>query len=198
MTEIERFWAKVDKLGPIVRPELGPCWVWTAGLTGDGYGAFGWGPKCRTGRAHRFAWEIANGSIPKGLCVLHRCDNPKCVRADHLFVGTSADNTRDRHAKGRTARGDMSGARLHPETRPRGDAHWSRRHPEMVPHIKRRPETVLRGEAHGRAKLTERDVLAIRARRARGETLVSIAADYGVSHVRISMIALRKTWRHVA
>lgn len=51
--------------------------------------------------AHRLSWQIANGSIPDGLQVLHHCDNGACIRPDHLFVGTQADNMRDMDAKGR-------------------------------------------------------------------------------------------------
>lgn len=91
MTTEERFWVKVDKNGPLPeeRPELGPCWVWTAGKTGDGYGAFGYGPRRpdgspRTGLAHRFAYETAVGSIPEDLQLDHLCRRPACVRPSHL------------------------------------------------------------------------------------------------------------------
>jgi hypothetical protein len=51
--------------------------------------------------AHRVAWVEANGSIPNGMCVLHRCDNPPCINVEHLFLGTKADNLADMRAKGR-------------------------------------------------------------------------------------------------
>jgi hypothetical protein len=76
------------------------CWEWTGALHRNGYGAF----KLRDGRqmlAHRFAWELANGAVPEGLNVLHQCDNRRCVRPDHLFVGTQRENIRDMVAKGR-------------------------------------------------------------------------------------------------
>lgn len=101
----ERFWEKVSKDGPIPphKPELGPCWMWTAGINvpRGGYGMFA----LRKGvirRAHRIAWELANGRpVPDGLWVLHHCDNPPCVRPDHLFLGTPKDNTDDMAVKGR-------------------------------------------------------------------------------------------------
>jgi hypothetical protein len=80
------------------------CHEWTGALGGSfGYGVF----MVRTGRqerAHRYAWEQANGPLAEGECVLHRCDNPKCVRVDHLFLGDRADNIRDASVKLRLGR----------------------------------------------------------------------------------------------
>jgi len=83
----ERFWAKVEKTDD--------CWLWTGATFGDGYG------NCSRLRAHRVSWELANGPVPGGLCVLHHCDRPLCVRPRHLFLGTRKDNSDDKIAKGR-------------------------------------------------------------------------------------------------
>ncbi len=84
---------------------LGPCELWQGSRSEDGYGRLyvGGRPKPHYRHAHRVAWERANGPIPDGMLVCHRCDNPSCVRLDHLFVGTAADNNHDRDRKGRSA-----------------------------------------------------------------------------------------------
>ena len=115
---IERFWSHVDKNGPIPahQPELGPCWVWTAAHLKAGYGHF----KVESYHqvlAHRFSYELVNGVIPARLLVLHRCDNPPCVRPDHLIVGTARDNGHDMSVKGR------SYAITKPERIQRGERH---------------------------------------------------------------------------
>jgi hypothetical protein len=98
--EVERFWGRVHKGDR--------CWAWTGAREGKGYGRF----QTDSGRfvkAHRYAWELANGPTPVGLYVCHHCDHPPCVRLDHLFLGTALDNARDRDAKGRLD--DRRGAR---------------------------------------------------------------------------------------
>ena len=99
-----RFWARVEKTDA--------CWLWTGKKVRQGYGQLyngkgGW----RLGRsdvAHRISWVLHNGPIPGGMDVLHHCDNPRCVRPDHLFLGTDIDNVRDMTAKGR--RRDLRGS----------------------------------------------------------------------------------------
>lgn len=96
----ERFWAKVNKNGPIVRPELGPCWLWPR-VGNNGYGKTT--IRLKHWAAHRLAWVYANGEIPEGLCVCHSCDTPTCVRPTHLWLGTSQENTTDKVLKNRGA-----------------------------------------------------------------------------------------------
>jgi hypothetical protein len=94
----ERFWAKVDK-----SPGQGPggdCWQWTGAANGNGYGNFAITASNHT-TAHRYGYEIQNGALEEGMSVLHKCDNPPCVRGSHLFQGTIADNNEDMRRKGR-------------------------------------------------------------------------------------------------
>jgi hypothetical protein len=100
----ERFWERVNKTAG--------CWLWTGSLGFYGYGQLSAGRNGLTPlRAHRLSWELHNGSIPDGLHVLHHCDNPTCVRPDHLFLGRAADNSLDKVAKGRARGGSMKGER---------------------------------------------------------------------------------------
>ena len=75
------------------------CWLWTAGQFWNGYGNFRVEGKHL--KAHRVSYELFVGAIPPQLCVCHHCDEPSCVRPSHLFLGTHADNMRDREAKRR-------------------------------------------------------------------------------------------------
>jgi len=96
-----RFWSKVDKNGSTVThvDGLGPCWLWTAAASSAGYGRLRVGGRMIS--AHRLSYEIHNGPVLAGMCACHRCDVKLCVNPSHLFLGTHADNMRDRDAKGR-------------------------------------------------------------------------------------------------
>ena len=89
----ERFHKQTDK-----NHESG-CWLWIGAITSNGYGNMK--IKGLQIPAHRFSYKFHYGSIPEGLCVLHKCDVRNCVNPDHLFVGTVTDNNRDCMKKGR-------------------------------------------------------------------------------------------------
>ena len=97
------FWSKVNKDGPVPphMPHLGPCWAWIASTDTGGYGKHQHPVQRRLIRAHRWSWEEFHGAIPDGLWALHHCDNRRCVRPDHLFLGDNAANMRDMRMKGR-------------------------------------------------------------------------------------------------
>lgn len=161
---IPRFWSHVDK-------SQGECWIWTKAKSKRGYGVIQ--IKYKSVRCHRFSWEIHNGPIPEGLLVCHKCDNPACVRPDHLFLGTHKDNMRDMSAKGRAASGDRN-------------------------FMRKCPELVLRGESHPLSPFTDEDVIAIRKLYLSGAaSQVAIANLYGVTHRAIGRIVKGQTWKHI-
>lgn len=182
----ERFWERID------RSNNDGCWSWRGGKDASGYGTLVGGVlEGQSGKylkAHRVSWELHYGPIPDGLFVLHRCDNPPCCNPKHLFLGTAGDNIRDAVAKGRTAKGERNGTRLHPERLARGDRNGTHLHPDRV----------LRGEGLPQSKLTDDQVVAIRQRFAQGGiTKTDLAAMYGVDRGTILHIVTRKTWAHI-
>lgn len=104
MSPKERFWARVKTTDG--------CWLWVGNRGREGYGSI-W-VHGRAVRVHRFSWELHYGTIPHGMYVCHRCDNPSCVNPLHLFLGTHLDNMRDKMSKGR-----WRGHKIC------GEAHWN-------------------------------------------------------------------------
>lgn len=134
-----------------------PCVEWSGARDEDGYGRIGHAGT----RAHRQAWIDAHGPIPDGLVVCHRCDNPPCIEVDHLFLGTVAENNRDRALKGRS-KGTFAAGDAHP-SRQRAGCHWS-------------------------SKLTEAHRDTIRARYRGGETQTALAREFNVHPATVSRI----------
>jgi hypothetical protein len=106
------------------------------------------------------------------MFVCHHCDVPACVNPAHLFLGTPKDNMDDKVRKKRLFV-------------PSGDAHWSRR----------RPDLVARGKGSGNSKVSEADVLAMRADTT--STLNELSARFGLTISTISMIRTRRIWKHL-
>jgi hypothetical protein len=160
----ERFWSKVKKTET--------CWLWIGAKDRYGYGQLVVNRKKKL--ASHVSWMLSHGEFPKGLWVLHKCDNPACVRPDHLFLGTRLDNVADMCKKGRAATGQNHGSKLH-------------------------PERIARHERSGMAKLTTESVKTIREKYQTGKySNRKLAQEYGVTHTNISAIVLFKTWKDVA
>lgn len=112
---VARFWKNVK------RATGDGCWTWTGTRSktgqrgsyhrGAGYGHFMVADQKRV-QAHRYSWELHFGPIPAGMVVCHRCDNPTCVRPDHLWLGTHKDNVHDMIRKGRQSAGAEHGRRV--------------------------------------------------------------------------------------
>lgn len=103
-----------DRLAERTCDADGGCRNWTGSVNATGYGcirrknaAGDW----KLEKAHRVAYELTHGEIPYGLCVLHRCDNPRCCNPDHLFLGTRKDNNEDMARKGRARSAGLRGER---------------------------------------------------------------------------------------
>lgn len=165
-TVSEWFWNYVEKNEG--------CWWWRGSIALNGYGR-----TFMNGRwhyAHRLAWQIAHGVVPAGMYICHSCDNPGCVRPDHLFLGTPADNHHDARSKGRLRSNPPTGAR-----------HWAHQHPERV----------RRGEANNKAKLTEAQVRELVKAHRNGSSQTELARQYGIRQSSVWQILAGHTWKHV-
>lgn len=162
----QRFRSKVDDSDP------DGCWAWTGGVDRDGYGYFK--VARRMWRAPRYAFNLAHPTalLAEDEQVRHSCDNPVCVRPEHLLRGDAALNSADQIERDRTTRGD--------------------RH-----HTRRDPSARLHGSANGSAVLTEDKVRSIRTSYAAGATQVALAAEHHVSQPLISQIVRRVVWTHL-
>lgn len=149
------------------------CWIWVRAKDGDGYGLINFAGKKR--RAHRVSYTIHKGTIPKGMQVLHKCDNPSCVNPDHLVLGTAYDNVQDMIKKGRS----NFGVGLENIDPGKGTC--------------KNP-----GEKNGNSFLTEEDVKLIRDLFARGQySRKELAVMFNTHRYNIGSIILRKKWKHV-
>lgn len=157
---VDKFWAQVDKHGPIPErdPTLGNCWVWVGRTDSKDkqYGVLS--IEGNAFKAHRYSYLLAYGEIPESMLVRHKCDNPPCVNPAHLELGTNDDNMQDRKARGRYAI----------------------------------------GSTHARTRLTEIQVLNIRADYVTGEyTYALLGKKYNVSKECIADIIRRRVWKHI-
>lgn len=148
------------------------CWEWTASVDGQGYGWFsGLGER----KAHRASFVLHKGAIPKGFCVLHSCDNPRCVNPAHLSIGSATRNQAEKAARGRAKGlnvGDLNGMRTSPQSRPTGTR-------------------------NGASKLTPASVREIRTRALGGAPVSVLAREFGVSRAAINDVIERVTWADV-
>lgn len=213
-----RFWAKVKRGKP------DECWNWTGCKSPMGYGCFNVNNRMRI--ASRIAWELTNGEIRNGLCVLHDCDNPPCCNPKHLFLGTRTDNANDKVRKGR-ARGPAgvksASAKLTDaqviEIRETfipfktNRAEFAKKFGisivtlsgvlngrgwKHIPTKRKHPKTPSKGTFNGMAVLTEIEVLQIRKLHSAGFlSMPEIGRRFGVSRSCVQAIVERTNWKHI-
>lgn len=171
--QIERFLSKIDTSGE--------CWEWIGYINKSGYGVYHPRSSRRPLLAHRIARELSCGPIPPGLFVCHKCDNRRCCRPDHLFLGTPADNNRDAMLKGRTALGERNRLRKHPERNP------MLLYPEKAARM--------RGGGNGNSKLTQPQVDEIRRLFRAGMNKSALAAAFGIARSTVRGIVQGESWR---
>lgn len=166
------------------------CWLYQGAVlhASGGHGIFWFHGK--NDKAHRVAYILFVGPVPEGKIICHKCPHgsvARCCNPEHLYPGTSKQNSLDMVREGRAATGRRNGKHTKPESTPRGIRSGPSLHPERY-----------RGELNGFAKLTEADVLVIRAEYARGKTSqTALAKCFGVNQTLIGFIVRGVYWRHV-
>ena len=159
MNDNQRFFDRVEKTAT--------CWNWVGGMSNKGYGRF-WFQGNQI-MAHHF---LLLDTKPNGAWVLHHCDNPSCVRPDHLFFGDAKANSQDMHRKGRG--NPLPG--------------WKAMFAARIYDV---------GEKCYAAKLTEKKVLWIRNQPKHFGYMSKMARKFGVTHDAIRQVIQRKTWMHI-
>jgi len=174
LSHLNRFWSKVIKSDG--------CWLWNGFWHKPprrGYGQFSCEGKLYN--AHRWIYQQLNGDLPTSMDVCHKCDNPRCVRPDHLFAGTRADNMRDCALKGRNI------MQIHPE-----------KSALLKANRKRLSIKPARGESQGSAKLKESEIMEIRKLARSGVSSMMLSKKFNVSDGHIRKVAAGKAWAHIA
>lgn len=155
-----RFWSRVRM------SDADSCWEWTGSCVTNGYGQFR--VKNTFHRCHRLAYALRCGPIPKGMCVLHDCANPKCCNPSHLRLGTQLESVADRERRGRGVKPPQPS-----------------------------PEQRARGSRSNLSKLDEQKVYAIKTMLRYGLRRSEIASRFQVSVSGIGLIHRNKAWKHV-
>lgn len=200
----ERFYQRVQKTNY--------CWIWEGYKSPAGYGVVTiYGEQHQT---HRLSWMFECGPIPKGMIIMHTCDNPSCVNPDHLKLGTQRDNMHDMWDKGRGNPGHLCGEESPPSKLTDVDVIKIRLSNELIKVLAKKfgvststvcdiqkgriwkhlPYDETRAGVNKLHKLTTEDVMAIRNSK---ESSKSLALKYGVTTRSISDVCYGHTWKDV-
>lgn len=197
----DRFWSQVS------RGEPDACWEWQGSLTDDGYGSVTRPEQPGVMKAHRLAWALTHGPIPKGMDVCHNCpggDNRACCNTRHHFLGTRSENIKDMWQKGRARPHNRKPITDQEKQQIRelfaAQGRSLRQIASLTGHDRRTIWDAVEGLAPERRRattFTPTDVAVIRERLDMGEKVTALAREYGVTHGTISHIKSRKVFAHI-